>query len=587
VKLNMFSFNNALAKWRKLDHLFEKLGYSRVALVFVAALMLGIVALRFYYTQVTGYILPDEAWYYNNFVLDKVHYAYYREVFLTIYLLFFQDVRDINTFILRGAIFSAIWALGCVMVCYGIFKRLKVSEKATALLLLSLPLFPIFTILAPTILTETLGLFFALLGLYFMVSYLQSYRATYALLSSVAFLMAYKVREPYLIFLAGNFIMMLLAEKKPIRSILAYAVPMALVFPIPVSIQPLRFAQPVYALIITMWTQLFHSPSTIVAPISPGILLQPSISVPFEAERVDVLTAFFLGLFYGYNPLFMIFTFVALGLLLRSLATRKSVVAASTALNMLLAMLSFIVSLFIVVGTLANALSGWTSTIVRMAHTSIPVFIGYSYLYERVKTKHMIVILLIFLALASTQVPQFSYTLQRSLSAEPVNRLSFDYRAPYFRLYQLAGESGRTLVLGLHLRGIRVYMSMLPNVMVLPVPSTEVDFQNLIGKGWDTIFLYDDWLTIKVPSMLNAYPPYYRQILVSCSYSGYVVETLWVDGESYAIRMVKSGAVPIEESHAFETFSVARNPEPVHSLKNGHLGFSNEKWLDQHKSSNF
>jgi len=191
------------------------------------------------------------------------------------------------------------------------------------------------------------------------------------------------------------------------------------------------------------------------------------------------------------------------------------------------------------------------------------------------------------LALASTQVPQFSYTLQRSLSAEPVNRLSFDYRAPYFRLYQLAGESGRTLVLGLHLRGIRVYMSMLPNVIVLPVPSTEADFQKLIGKGWDTIFLYDDWLTIKVPAMLNAYPPYYRQILVSRSYSGYVVETLWVDGESYAIRMVKSGAVQIEESHVFDTFSVARNPEPVHSLKTGPLGFSNEKWLDQHESSNF
>ena len=578
----MFSFNNALAKWRKLDHLFEKLGYSRVALVFVAALMLGIVALRFYYTQVTGYILPDEAWYYNNFVLDKVHYAYYREVFLTIYLLFFQDVRDINTFILRGAIFSAIWALGCVAVCYGIFKRLKVSERTIALLLLSLPLFPIFTILAPTILTETLGLFFALLGLYFIISYLQSYRATYALLSSVAFLMAYKVREPYLIFLAGNLITMLLAEKKPIRSILAYAVPMALVFPIPVSIQPLQFAQPVYAFIISMWTP---SP-TIVVPTNPEHLFYPSITVPLEAERVDVLKAFFVGLFYGYNPLFMIFTFVALGLLLRSLITRRSAVAASTGLNMLLALLGFIVSLFIVVGTLANALSGWTSTIVRMAHTSIPVFIGYSYLYEKVKTKHMIAILLIFLALASTQVPQFSYTLQRSLSAEPVNRLSFDYRAPYFRLYQLAGESGRTLVLGLHLRGIRVYMSMLPNVMVLPVPSTEAEFQKLIGKGWDTIFLYDDWLTIKVPSMLNVYPAYYKQILISRSYPGYTVETIWIDGESYAIRMVKSEALPIEESQAFNTFSVARNHHSVTCLNAESLGSSNEKRLDQNEYCN-
>jgi len=584
----MSSFRNAFTRWRKLDHLVEKLGYGKVALVFVAALMLGIIALRFYYTLMTGYILPDEAWYYNNFVLDKMHYAYYREVFLAVYLLFFQDVRDINTFILRGAIFSAIWALGCVVVCYGMFKRLKVGEKTIALLLLSLPLFPIFTVLVTTILTETLGLFFALLGVYFMISYMQSYRARYALLSSVAFLMAYKVREPYLIFLVGNFITMLLAEKKPIRSILAYAVPMALVFPIPVSIQPLQFAQPVYAFVINMLSQI-SSVAPEATPVVPEIpeLLRPSISVHLEAEQVDMLKAFLVGLFYGYNPLFMIFTFIALGLVLHSLKTRRSAVATSTALNMLLALFSFVASLFIIMGTLANALSGWTSTIVRMAHTSIPVFIGYSYLYEKVKTKHMIAVLLIFLAMASTQVPQFGYTLQRSLSAEPVNRLSFDYRAPYFRLYRLAEESGRTLVLGLHLRGIRVYMSMLPNVTVARVPPREAEFEALINEGWDTIFLYDDWLTIKVPSMLNAYPAYYRQILVSRSYSGYVVETLWVDGESYAIRMVKSGAVAIEESHAFDTFSVARNPEPVIFLKNGPLGFPGEKWLDQQERSNF
>ena len=82
-----------------------------------------------------------------------------------------------------------------------------------------------------------------------------------------------------------------------------------------------------------------------------------------------------------------------------------------------------------------------------------------------------------------------------------------------------------------------MYMAMLPNVVLVPVAANETEFQILLGQDWDAIFLYDDWVTIKVPSMVDVYPPYYAEILRSKQYAGYNIEPLWIDGESYALRM--------------------------------------------------
>jgi len=72
------------------------------------------------------------------------------------------------------------------------------------------------------------------------------------------------------------------------------------------------------------------------------------------------------------------------------------------------------------------------------------------------------------------------------------------------------------------------------------VPGSEDGFKGLLAQQWDAIFLYDDWVTIAVPEMIGAYPSYYGEILKSGEYPGYVIETLWVDGESYAMRMTPS-----------------------------------------------
>ncbi len=210
---------------------------------------------------------------------------------------------------------------------------------------------------------------------------------------------------------------------------------------------------------------------------------------------------------------------------------------------MVFALASYAVSEAIAVSTLALAISSWTSTIIRYAHTSLPSFVGMGAVYKRIRPKYLTAILIILTVAGSTQVPLFTQAMQRSLQrvGEPINRLSFDYRAPYYRLYLIAKTSGKTLVVGgIQMRGIQTYMSMLPNVLLIGVPSSEAEFRALINQTWNTIYLYDDWYTVQDPSIAGVYPPYYWAILHSQSYHDFTVQPLWTDSESYAFQLVKS-----------------------------------------------
>jgi hypothetical protein len=245
-----------------------------------------------------------------------------------------------------------------------------------------------------------------------------------------------------------------------------------------------------------------------------------------------------LGLFYGYNPLFAVFALASVALAVYLLLRSRSSEASFVLLSMILSLGTFAVSVMFTIVANPSAVTAWTSTLVRAAHTSLPSFVGFGGLYQRLKPKRVAVLIIVTMLLLSTQVPSFAATFQKSLSREPVDRLSLDYRAPYYRLYLLAKDSGKTLVIGgIHFRGIRMYMSMLPNVALSTVPGSEDGFKGLLAQQWDAIFLYDDWVTIAVPEMIGAYPSYYGEILKSGEYPGYVIETLWVDGESYAMRM--------------------------------------------------
>jgi len=554
----------------------ERFGYSKTALVASLVSVLAVISARYYYSFVTGYIVPDEAYYYNTFILDKQPIGTYREVFVSVFIFIFRDVSSVWQFFLHGFLYSVLCAIGTIVLAYKIVRRLEASDLVGGLVLVSLPLFPIFTVMAATMATEPLGLFFCLLGVYLTLRYVQGGGSVNALLSGVSFILAYKVREPYLLFAVGNLLfyllyLVLLRKRRAVWGFLAYALPVSIYFPVPVGWQPgFNFAQPVYAILTSLLPQLLIQLTTITAPlitpttpttpctpttptttttptmlVIPPNVLNPTFSVvtPGASGHPDILQAFGIGLIFGYNPLFMVFALVSIVLGLYIFLRTKSLDRLFVFLTTLIALGSFSVSILLTIATLPGAVTGWTSTIIRAAHTSLPSFIGFGPLYQRLRPKRAVGLILIMLILGSTQVPLLASTLQRSLSREPVDRLSLDYRAPYYRLYLLAKDSGRTLVFGgVHFRGIRIYMSMLPNVVLYPVVGEDV-FKGLLASGpWDTIFLYDDWVTIAVPSMIDMYPPYYGEILKSRQYPGYMLEMVWVDGESYAIKMIPTTA---------------------------------------------
>ena len=233
---------------------------------------------------------------------------------------------------------------------------------------------------------------------------------------------------------------------------------------------------------------------------------------------------------------------------------------------------------------LGGALTGWTSSIIRTTHAALPSIAGFPSVYRRLNTRKVAALTLVLLIVGGTQVCTFAAAFQRSLSREPVNRLSLDYRAPYYRMYLIAENSGRTLVFGgLHMRGIQMYMAMLPNVLLQDVRSLkEASFKALLNQTWNSIFLYDDWVTIAVPAMIGAYPEFYANILRTRQYPGYSVETLWIDGESYALKMIPTTAstAPQINSNSCGTCQllnmenirntfIRHNKEPVHDPQVG------------------
>ncbi len=544
----------------------ERFGYAKTALVVDLAIVLGVVFARYYYSFITGYVVPDEAWYYNTYVLDKHPIGNYRAVFVAAFVLFFHDVHNVWQFFLGGMIYSSLWAVGSVALSYKIIKRLEPSDQIAGLLLLSLPLFPVFIVLAPTILTEPMGFFFALLGVYLTLRFIQGGSAWNAVLSGVSMVFAFKVREPYLILGCGLVLLYLIApalqrKMHGVKGLMAYTIPIAYIFPVPLALRPLQFAQPGTQIVENLKSSLLShinvlakSINTVTSnPFDPVIssianpIVNPQISIsagnPAPIDNPDVLQGIVIGLGYGFNPLFAIFAVASLAVTVYLTAKMRSLTPLLVFFNIFFGLGSFLASVMFTIAVQPGAITGWTSSIIRSAHTALPGYFGLGPVYTRVKPKRVAALMLIVLIIGSTQAVNVADAFQKSLSRLPVDRLTLDYRAPAYRMYLIAKDSAKTLVIGgLHFRTIRMYMAMLPNVALTGVPPNEATFRALLNQTWDSIYLYDDWVTIAVPDMISAYPAYYVQILQSKGYMGYSIDKLWVDGESYALKMIRSGA---------------------------------------------
>jgi len=242
-----------------------------------------------------------------------------------------------------------------------------------------------------------------------------------------------------------------------------------------------------------------------------------------------------IGLAYGFGPLFALL--VPVGIVMA--ARLRTKLSRFVVLTMLLSLASFAIASDISAVEISGV--SFLSDLIRLTSTALPLVVGLGYLYSRLKPKYVFVALLVYLAIGAAFIPTLSNALQSSqnVTGAPVDRLSLNYRAPYYRMYQIASTSGRTLiVIPGGERGVYVYASMLPKVTLALIPPNQGNFSQLLGQGWNSIFLYSEGGPLTMSSVAT-YPSYYQSITFSHSYGGYVVKQLWNDSESYALQLVK------------------------------------------------
>jgi hypothetical protein len=250
--------------------------------------------------------------------------------------------------------------------------------------------------------------------------------------------------------------------------------------------------------------------------VTAGLAVPSTAAVGFPFGLFEsFLYASAIGLILGYNPVFAVIALASVFLAVKAAWRRRTAATSLLPWNALAGLGAYEGTLLLLVGWIpaTGLVPVWTSTAIRASHASLPAVFTFKHTYGKVGTKTVIAILLVLLVVGSMQVPAFRAAIQSNLTrtGSTVDRLSLEYRAPYYRLYQLAKDSGRTIVFTLNPRGARTYLSMLPNVQVSLVPADETTLNTLLAQGWDTIFLYDSYYTVADPSSLNS--PYHRDIM--------------------------------------------------------------------------
>lgn len=252
---------------------------------------------------------------------------------------------------------------------YGITRRLGIPDEQRSLLLLSLLFFPVYAIMIPMMLTESMALFFALLGIYILFRFHQHGGWTDALLSSLSFVAACKVREVYLLFGLANFVTVLVSSKRNLRSTLAYGVPLVAAIVSSDTLLVQLLAKRLEALMPSL------SGLQTSGPVTAGLATTVTTAVGFPLSPLEsFLYASAIGLVLGYNPIFAVLALASVFLAVRAAWRRRTATTSLPPWNALTGLGAYEGALLLLVGTLATGLVPvWTSSAVRASHASLPV----------------------------------------------------------------------------------------------------------------------------------------------------------------------------------------------------------------------
>ena len=481
---------------------------------FPGILILLVGVARSYYSLRTGFLLPDEAFY----ILGIRGEHTVRTVFVGLLGTYFTltGSRDVFAMLVTGPLFGVMWSIGAIVLLRRVAMYFPRMRSHAAYCALTLAVTPVFAMLAPTFLTEPPSLFFAILGMWQLVAYLENRKSGSLFLSAFSFSLSTMIRQPYLLFLVGNALLLLILSASK-RIAYRCSIPFAALAVAVATVTLFPTAMPSTSSPVTT-SLVIYSPTRPMSP--PGLYL-----VPIAIER------FFVSVLLGWSPIVALM--VVAGYLMISHDTLRSADTRSIALttNIALALGALGVLAFL----MSRSVTVYPSFLMRLSHTGLPSLAVLPRFFSRVGKKGISLsataFLLYLLVFGSGLLSQ----AQSGLSSAATNRLDLNYVSPYYRLFLFLKDTNEPVLLFAEptLRA-SLFLEGKSNVEIRGLVS-QTEFARSIRSGtWSMVLLYgelypDHFLT------LHEHAPFYEQLVRN--QTSYRVSTLWWDAESYLLSV--------------------------------------------------
>ncbi len=416
------------------------------------------------------------------------------------------------------AIQALFWNGACAWSLHRVVRKMGLKPQAESAIYLSTSLVAIYVIMNGLYLTEAPSMTFTLMSIYFLLRVVDSRSPRSSFLAGLCITVAYLYREPYLIFIVLDALLLCyLVVRKRLSwkfLVLFLIVPIILVQP-PVQYISLGIVQ-VYGSVREPFIEFYKR---LVQPIveavdappvylggPPGagrnysIFMSPQLQLQVgtldikgdlvkRVRTTALVTA--RGIVYGWSILLALPVMV--GMVEAFRLCRKDDSAKVVAITILSAFLSMVFVGWLVSPADYLMGSGATAIAIRFSYTTFPMILGIGLLYDRVNIDLKKVVMG-FGVMILLVTPTLLTLVQTNQSEVVINRINLSYKASFYMLYEHVKDlPGETLVFPEPSLRAYVYLSSLDNVSIARLDLSEAQFLDRVGKHDQVFFYQEKW----------------------------------------------------------------------------------------------
>lgn len=486
---------------------------------------------RIAYSLSSGFITPDEAFYFQYWQFYKILYFLFMTIVKTV---FFVD--NIYEAIIIITSVTSLFSIGVLTIVDRLLFLVEVKEYVRKYVVVSFCFAVTFLMNVSLWVMEVIGILFVFLGIFFVIRSVKNNRFRDSIFSVVAFTFAYLFRIEYVFFLFGNCFMMLILWRKRLvafKYFVVFLVPTVVIFnPSNLFIPSLSI---VAFQVIAPFIGSYRVPPIVggeptFLPDNPNIVIvefNPFVTGVFA--RIYSATKIFLtGVNLGLNPVLFALVIVGLYLFLRNLK-KESAQTKLLYANGIIGLLGFLfVSAFMSVFRLASQFM-MTSAIIRYAYISLPSLLLINKVFGKLNRKQVFSTFVVMVMVIGVFSQYWIYAVQSNLSVIPMNRLSLNYKTPWLALKEYTVNTGRTLIIAEPV--IRVQLFKNDNVEIYSWLVGEEKIVEALNGDWDTMLIYGELHYAHEITLREHYFWLYEIIENSPK------EVVWKNEESYLYKL--------------------------------------------------